>query len=365
MNIKKKSLRFITICVGVLILITLVLSAVAKRMEEADKTGTFRFDDNWNYLISIKIKNSNSISTYYDNNKNNVYILAATHNITDDMRGKTLSFKTNDAYVDVYISESINISDENTGIFSKDNAYNSSERIYHFGKKPHFGDSPGNYTHFIEIPNDAKGSITIRIETSYKNSFLKNYNFYLGTKNELLRKYLSIEKYFIISGCLLFCFGIILLVYFIVNKSKKTVRKKIYYLGLLSIVVPVYSACPLLFTQFVIKNPIGHYYIKYLACFILPFLVLGYVDTIVKMINIRVERYILVAMITVLTLLHFTQVAAYTRTMSVYFAGLIILIIVIMIRIARMIKKLNEPEDKEEAEILAELEENEETNVLE
>ena len=69
MNDKKKSL-LITICVIVLVLVTSVLSAVAKRAEEADKTGTFRFDDNWNYLISIKIKKSNSVSTYYDNNKN-------------------------------------------------------------------------------------------------------------------------------------------------------------------------------------------------------------------------------------------------------------------------------------------------------
>lgn len=375
MNDKKKSL-LITICVIVLVLVTSVLSAVAKRAEEADKTGTFRFDDNWNYLISIKIKKSNSVSTYYDNNKNNVYILAATHNITDDMRGKTLSFITNDAYVDVYISESISASDENAGIFSKDNAFNLTERVYHFGKKPHFGDSPGSCMHFIDIPDDAKGSITIRIETSYKNSFLKNYNFNLGSKKEILSKYLSIEKYFIISGGLLFCFGIILLVYFIINKTKKTADKKTYYLGLLSIVLTVYSACPLLLTQYVIKNPIGHYYLKYLSDFMLPFLILGYMGTIVKMINIRVERYVLVAIIAVLSLLHFTQVVAYTRTMSIYFAGLIILIIVIMIRIARMIKKLNvqeeyesgslvEPEENEEAEILIELEENEDTNELE
>lgn len=375
MNDKKKSL-LITICVSVLVLVTLVLSAVAKRAEEADKTGTFRFDDNWNYLISIKIKKSNSVSTYYDNNKNNVYILTATHNITDDMRGKTLSFITNDAYVDVYISERISASDENTGIFSKDNTFNLNERVYHFGKKPHFGDSPGSYMHFIDIPDDAKGSISIRIETSYKNSFLKNYNFNLGSEKEILSKYLSIEKYSIISGGLLFCFGIILLVYFIINKTKKKADKKTYYLGLLSIVLTVYSACPLLFTQYVIKNPIGHYYLQYLADFMLPFLILGYMGTIVKMINIRVERYVLAAIIAVLSLLHFTQVAAYTRTMSIYFAGLIILIIVIMIRIARMIKKLNvqeeyesgslvEPEENEEAEILIELEENEDTNELE
>ncbi|MBQ8912583.1 MAG: hypothetical protein IJ054_00875 [Lachnospiraceae bacterium] len=364
MNDKKKSL-LITICVSVLMLVSLVLSAVAKKAEENDKTGTFRFDDNWNYLISIKIKNSNSVSTYYDNNKNNVYILAATHNITDDMRGKTLSFKTNNAYVDVYISESISASDENTGIFSKDNSFNLTERVYHFGKKPHFGDSPGSCMHFIDIPDDAKGSITIRIETSYKNSFLKNYNFYLGSEKEILSKYLSIEKYSIISGGLLFCFGIILLVYFIINKTKKTADKKTYYLGLLSIVLTVYSACPLLFTQYIIKTPIGHYYLKYLTGFILPFLILGYVGTIVKIINFRIERYVLVAMIIVLSLLHFTQIAAYTRTISIYFAGLVILVIVIMIRIARMIKKLNESEENEEAEILDDLEESEETNVLE
>ena len=342
MNDKKKSI-LITICIGLIMLVTLVLSATAKRAEETDKTDTFRFDDNWNYLISIKIKNSNSISTYYDNNKNNVYILAATHNITDDMRGKTLSFFTNDAYVDVYISESINASDENTGVFSKDNTFNLTERVYHFGKKPYFGDSPGSYMHFIDIPDDAKGSISIRIETSYKNSFLKNYNFYLGSKKEIISKYLSIEKYYIIFGGLLFCFGIILLVYFIINKAKKIVDKKACYLGLLSIVLTVYSACPLLFTQYVIKNPVGHYYLKYLVDFMLPFLILGYVGTIVKMINFKVERYVLAVMIAVLSLLHFTQIVPYTRTISVYSTGIVILLIVIMIRIARMIRKLEEP----------------------
>lgn len=345
MNNKKNRL-IIGICAGLLILITFIASFITKKTDASDKTGMDEINDNWNYIISIKIKNSNSIATYYDNSKSNVYILAATHNITEDMRGKTLSFKTDDSYVDVYISENINASDENTDIFSIDNSYNLSERVYHFGEKPILGDSPGDNIHFIDIPQDAKGSITIRIETSYENRFLKNYTFGLGTKKDLINKYISLEIYAIVSGCALFIFGLIILAFFAVGRLKNKSVSGYCFIGILSVVTSLYFLTSLSVSTYMIKNPVGQYYIRDIAVLILPILILGYLDKFVKM--FKVERYIIVSLIIVLTLLHLFGVATYLRTVKMYIACIMLIMIVVMVRGVKRLKPVDEKPEQED-----------------
>ncbi|MBO6114959.1 MAG: hypothetical protein J6P57_07875 [Lachnospiraceae bacterium] len=345
MNNKKNRL-IIGICAGLLILITFIASLITKKTDVSDKTGMDEINDNWNYIISIKIKNSNSIATYYDNSKSNVYILAATHNITEDMRGKTLSFKTEDSYVDVYISENINASDENTDIFSKDNSYNLTDRVYHFGKKPIVGDSPGSSVHFIEIPEDAKGSITIRIETSYKNSFLKNYTFGLGAKKDLIHKYISSEIYTIVSGCVLFIFGLIVLAFFAAGRLKNKNVSGYCFIGILSVVTSLYFLTSLSVSTYMIKNPVGQYYIRDIAVLILPILILGYLDKFVKM--FKVERYIIVALIVALTLLHLLGIATYLRTVKMYVACIMLIMIVVMVRGVKKLKLVAEKLEQED-----------------
>ena len=130
------------------------------------------------------------------------YILTMTHDLTEEMSGKVISFRTNDSYVDVYLLTQNG---------------KSKEELYHFGEQLSFGDSPGTYTHFIDIPHNASGQVMIRIETVYKNKFLMEYDVAIGSKNELIYGYLQSEAFSVIPNILLIIFGLILFIIYIVS----------------------------------------------------------------------------------------------------------------------------------------------------
>ena len=67
------------------------------------------------------------------------------------------------------------------------------ENLYHFGEQLRFGESPGACTHFIKLPDTGSSHIMMRIETAYKNKFLKDYDVAIGSKNELIYGYLRSE----------------------------------------------------------------------------------------------------------------------------------------------------------------------------
>ncbi|MBP1568089.1 MAG: hypothetical protein J6U36_05550, partial [Oscillospiraceae bacterium] len=63
------------------------------------------------------------------------YVLEMYHDLEENMLGKVISVRTNDSYLDAYLISG----DEKT-------------KLYHFGEKLRFTESPGTYTHFITMP---------------------------------------------------------------------------------------------------------------------------------------------------------------------------------------------------------------------
>ena len=96
--------EIVTGCISLLFVVIYALAMMLTKGYKLNPDKVNKLDDGWNYLSSILIKNTKGYSTYYDTEKNNVYVLTANKSITDDMRGRTLAFHTNDSYVDVYIS---------------------------------------------------------------------------------------------------------------------------------------------------------------------------------------------------------------------------------------------------------------------
>ena len=344
----KKLILALKTGIGMLMLLILVFFAITAKRKNSENL----YNENWNSITAIQLKNTGTIPTYYDNDKNNVYIMSISHNITDEMCGKTLAFKTDDAYVDVYISEKINSADEKTSVFSKDNEYNSIDRVYHFGKKLIFTDSPGSRIHFINIPDEAAGSVTIRIETGYKNDIIKEDGFYVGSNKEVKQALLNNEKPVAVLACLLFMIGIIVTVFAVSFGIKKLDTNNIEYLGALALSFSLYFICRCSFGQFIIGSPMLRYYVRYLALFAFWIITAGFIQKSLVWIKLNFAFYVTAGFTALILLLHFLRISSFSKTSGIYTGGITVIAVVTMVYIARTIKKIyRELEEEYEAEI--------------
>ena len=348
MSDKKK--KMLAIGIGsILMLLLYVIIVIYVNNISKKEAPLKKMEDDWNCITSILLKNSESYSTYYDNAKNNVYVLSASHNITDDMRGNALTFSTYAAYVDVYISEKINASDENTDIFSSDNKYNSTERIYHFGKEGRLDVTSGKYIHIIDIPDNAKGSVTVRIETSYKNDFVNEGNIYIGSRNSIVYNFLHKELVRVFLYNLFLFAGIVLLVFYFMGRKEENDKRYILYLGLLFVMTVIHFSSKLFFLQYVIKNPIIHYYSKYFTMLILPILIIALIGNVFKSFRLKAEICIVTGIAIILTVLHFLGLVLFTGSDGIYGGCLLLILVEILIRAAKKLKEYRREFENEEA----------------
>lgn len=253
------------------------------------------------------------------------YMLTMTHDFTEEMYGKVISFRTNDSYVDACIRSA----DGQT-----------EEKVYHFGDQLRFGDSPGTYTHFIEMPDSGSGQVIVRIETAYKNKFLMDYDVAIGSKNELTYGYLRSEAISVIPNVLLIIFGLMLFIIYIVSLGMRRPIPEALSLSALTIIFTIYANCPLFTNQYIFQNAITQYYLNYFTLYLSPLLALLYFEDIVPELNLKWLFYGLFTMSAVMTVLHFTGVAAYTRTIKIYIAALGLFALISAVMIAMKFKKM-------------------------
>ncbi len=164
--LSKKSLL---ICLTLLMLVVVVVSMIVTTGMPVREDAVNMVLDDWTTEQVIDPPDE----PYYSGEKT-VYQLVMSHKITSEMRGKVISFRTNDSYVDAYLTDV-------TGTPEDDAVH-----IYHFGERVKICDSPGTYTHFIRLPESAAGQVTICVETVYANKFMPSYEVAIGTQNELL-----------------------------------------------------------------------------------------------------------------------------------------------------------------------------------
>ena len=234
--------------------------------------------------------------------------LIMSHEITDDVRGKSLSFRTYDSFVDADISDT-------AGDLS-------GEAIYHFGEKPVFGCSPGTYTHFIYIPENGGKYINITVDTVFRSEYMPSYRIRIGAENELIYSYLKDEFELYTINVIMGIFGVLLLVIHVICTFKKIEAPEAFSLGSLSILFALYVNCPLFFNQYIFGNPVMQYYMNYFMIFMVPLAAMLYFEDIVPTLKLGWLFFTFAGLEVILSVLHFTGVATYTETVKVFITSL-------------------------------------------
>lgn len=318
--LSKKSLL---ICLTLLMLVVVVVSMIVTTGMPVREDAVNMVLDDWTTEQVIDPPDE----PYYSGEKT-VYQLVMSYKVTSEMRGKVISFRTNDSYVDAYLTDVAGTPEDDA------------VHIYHFGERLKICDSPGTYTHFIRLPESAVGQVTICVETVYANKFMPSYEVAIGTQNELLFNYLRQNLLSGIFNAAMLIAGVLLLVIYTVGRTKHVSAPETLSLGCLSIVFAVNLNCPLFLNQFLYQNAVVQYYVNYFSLFLLPLLAMLYFEDIVPDLRIRWPFYSFLVLECVLSVLHFTGIASYTRTVKVFSAALGIVAVMFIVMIAKRYQQM-------------------------
>lgn len=312
------------LCLTVLMLAVLaVMAFLTKGMPVAENAMQY-LSGEWSTQTATDPENE----PYYAGTDKTVYALTMSHPLTAAMKGKVISFRTSDSYVDAYLTDS-------DGALTAD-----AVPFYHFGERLKYSDSPGTYTHFISIPETSAAYLTIRVETVYANKFLTSYDTAIGTQNELVYNYLKSELLPCVSNIAMLIFGVLLLLIYYVGRAKQITLSEALSLGCLSIAFAINLNCPLFFNQYLYQNAVVQYYINYFSLFLLPLLAILYFEDIIPQLRMHWLFYGFLILEAVLSVLHFTQIATYTNTIKIFTAALGVLTVASIVMFARYYRQM-------------------------
>ena len=224
--------------------------------------------------------------------------LLLSRTVTPDMEGKSVNFYAYDAYITALLD---------------------GEQIYHYGEPVKFCKSPSSFQHFISIPIGSSGQeLEILIETVYPNKFTENYDIMLGSISGVSVDLLKTELGDIIVNIIIFVLGVALVILFFSQLSRKIVDKGALFLGLMSILFVIGSNCDLFFFQLLLPNGVAQYFLYYFSIYMLPLLVIRYLESLSEGLKGRPIFFTHTAIITVLTILQFLGAAEMTETLVIY-----------------------------------------------
>jgi hypothetical protein len=261
--------------------------------------------DSLKYMVGWESHEVNKTADSYYGNDTTSYVLEMYHDLENNMCGKVISFRTNDSYLDAYFVNE-----------------NEKTLLYHFGEKTRFTESPGTYTHFIPLPDSGEGQIMIRIETPYLNKFLTTYDVALGSRNELIYGYLREELISSLPNLALIIFGLLLVIIYFFSVLMHSPIPEALSLGSVAVVFTIYTNCPLFTNQYIFQNPVTQYYLNYFALYLLPLLAIIYFEDIVPELNMKWLFYAFAVLDVILSVIHFTGIASYTRTIKIFVVSL-------------------------------------------
>lgn len=236
--------------------------------------------------------------------------------ISEDMLGKVVCFYMYDAFVDAEAGDS---------------------SIYHFGEAHRFLKSPGSLWHMITIPANALGkTLSIRIQYAYSNKFNTKFDIMLGSSGAVVITLLRREALDLTVNLVLFILGAILCAIFFLQLQNKMFNGSSLYLGLLSICFVLWTNNNLFFTQLIFPYGAGQYFAYYFFLFMLPLLLLCYLETITKGLKFNYLFWSHVMMGIVIAALQLTRLAEFTEALSVFLA---ISAVEMLIAIVRLVMK--------------------------
>ena len=232
--------------------------------------------------------------------------------ITEDLKGKTISFKTKNSIVYAYIDDNL---------------------IYSFDKTLNIGKSPGSFQHFIEIPKEEEGTFTIKINTVYKNDFSENYQFMVGENSSILFKLLYDEIFSLIINTVLIIISLTMVINSFISKKDD---KSLFNLGLLTIFLTIWTNSDNFISQLIFKNAIFNYYLTYFSFFYSYLMLLTYFMSCG--LKLKKEYIVLVSSTVISIILHFSTIMDFTESMKFVSIIMIVILISLLIKLIQSFK---------------------------
>ena len=230
-----------------------------------------------------------------DASKNTVVF---SREISKEMLGRVVCFYAYDSFVD---------------------ATADGEAIYHYGESRKFLKSPGTLWHMITVPADALGgTLAIKLQFAYDYKFTTDIRMMLGSSGAVVLTLLRREALDLVVNIAMFILGIILCTVFFLELKNKMVDKSSLYLGLLSIGFVLWTNNSMFFTQMIFPYGAGQYFAYYFFLFMLPLLLMCYLETIIKSLKFNYLFCSHMVLVLVLTVLQLTGTAEFTETLSIF-----------------------------------------------
>lgn len=218
--------------------------------------------------------------------------------ISKEMLGRVVCFYAYDSFVDATANE---------------------EAIYHYGESHRFLKSPGTLWHMITVPADALGeTLTIRLQFAYDYKFTTDIRMMLGSSGAVVLTLLRREALDLVVNIAMFILGIILCTVFFLELKNKMADKSSLYLGLLSLCFVLWTNNNMFFTQLIFPYGAGQYFVYYFFLFMLPLLLMCYLETITKSLKFSYLFWSHMVLVLVLTVLQLTGTAEFTETLSIF-----------------------------------------------
>ena len=231
--------------------------------------------------------------------------------ITEDMLGKVVFFRTFDTFID---------------------AEAGSRSIYRFGTAHSFIKSPGTLWHLIKVPVDALGEeLTICLTYAYENQHTTDFHIGLGSSGDVIVSLLWEEAPTLAINLVMLVLGLLLCIMSFLQLKSKGHDKSTLFLGLLSICFVLWSNFGLFFTQMIFPHGPGQYFTYYYLMFMLPLLLMCYLETITADLRFNALFWFHVILGWICTGLQLSGIAEFSETVRAFlFCSAVEMLIVIV-----------------------------------
>ena len=224
--------------------------------------------------------------------------LMFSREISEEMLGKVVCFYVYDSFVDADVN---------------------GETIYQYGTSFRFLRSPASLWHMITVPATALGdTLSIRIQYAYSSKYTTDINIILGSSGSIILSLLARESLDLIINIILLALGVILCALYFLELKNNMRNDRSLFLGLLSLCFVMWSSNSMFFVQLILPYGAVQYFTYYFFLFLLPLLLMCYLETIAGKLRFNVLYWSHIALGLVLTVLQLTGVAELTETLSIF-----------------------------------------------
>ena len=224
--------------------------------------------------------------------------IVLSREISEGMLGKVVCFYVYDAFVDADVN---------------------GEAIYQYGTSSRFLQSPASLYHMITVPATALGDIlSIRIQFVYDYKYTTDIDIMLGSSGSIILSLLADESLDLVINTVLLVLGIILCALYLLELKNNLRNERSLFLGLLSLCFVAWTSNSMFLVQLVLPYGAVQYFTYYFFMFLLPLLLICYLETITKHLRFNILFWSHIGLGLVLTVLQLTGVSEFTETLGIF-----------------------------------------------